>query len=194
MLTQPYPSHPTCLMGKLSDMASVIKIRTAKARHAPRTKIAIPATNGLSETRASKGGRVVVGLGAGDGRGTTKLTGVPIEATGKTRLGSVPQAAARTEFLIESLGSGAELARLLGVNRSQPAQWRSGKESPGPVAAQRLLDLDHVVAKALLIWPPKAAIDWLEGANSYLDGARPIDVLRLRGSADVVRALEVAMA
>jgi uncharacterized protein (DUF2384 family) len=118
----------------------------------------------------------------------------PSTAKATARPGRVPQAAERTNFLIETLGSGAELARLLGVNRSQPAQWRSGKESPGPVAAQRLVDLDYVVAKALLIWPPKAAIDWLEGTNSYLDGARPIDVLRLRGSADVVRALEVAMA
>ena len=123
----------------------------------------------------------------------TKLTGVQA-AKPKVRSGSVPQVIQRTDFLIESLGSGAELARLLGVNRSQPAQWRSGKESPGPVTAQRLVDLDHVVAKALLLWPPKAAIDWLEGTNSYLDGARPIDVLRLRGSADVVRALEIAMA
>lgn len=39
----------------------------------------------------------------------------------------VPQAMERTTFLIDSLGSGAEVARLLGVNRSQPAQWRSGK-------------------------------------------------------------------
>jgi uncharacterized protein (DUF2384 family) len=126
-------------------------------------------------------------------RAGTKLTDVSA-AKAKVRSGSVPQVIQRTDFLIESLGSGAELARLLGVNRSQPAQWRSGKENPGPVTAQRLVDLDHVVAKALLIWPPKAAIDWLESSNSYLDGARPIDVLRLRGSADVVRALEIAMA
>jgi transcriptional regulator with XRE-family HTH domain len=133
-------------------------------------------------------------LSVTEGRGRAKLSGATIAAKVQARPGSVPQAAERTNFLIESLGSGAELARLLGVNRSQPAQWRSGKETPGPVTAQRLVDLDYVVAKALLIWPPKAAIDWLEGSNLYLDGARPIDVLRLRGSADVVRALEVAMA
>lgn len=112
----------------------------------------------------------------------------------KARTGIIPHVVQRTDFLIESLGSGAELARLLGVNRSQPAQWRSGKENPGPLTAQRLIDLDYVVAKALLIWTPQVAIDWLEGSNSYLDGARPIDVLRLRGSAEVVSALDVAMA
>jgi len=120
----------------------------------------------------------------------TSLSGTKVKA----RAGIIPQVAQRTDFLIESLGSGAELARLLGVNRSQPAQWRSGKENPGPLTAQRLIDLDHVVAKALLIWTPQVAIDWLEGSNSYLDGARPIDVLRLRGSAEVVSALDVAMA
>lgn len=110
------------------------------------------------------------------------------------RYGVVPQAAARTEFLIESLGSAAEVARLLGVGRSQPTQWRNGKESPGPNTAQQLVDLDYVVAKAVQIWPAKAALDWLNGANSYLDGARPIDVLKLRGTNEVVKALEAALA
>jgi transcriptional regulator with XRE-family HTH domain len=107
---------------------------------------------------------------------------------------AVPQAAQRTDFLIESLGSGAEVARLLGVNRSQPAQWRNGRENPGPAVAQRLVDLDYILAKALQIWPRRAAIDWLNGPNNYLDGARPIDVLQARGAAEVVEALEVAMA
>ena len=60
--------------------------------------------------------------------------------------------------------------------------------------AQQLLDLDYVLAKALQIWPAKAALDWFEGSNDYLDGARPIDVLKLRGATEVVQALEVAMA
>lgn len=107
---------------------------------------------------------------------------------------TMPQAAVRTGFLIETLGSGAELARLLGVNRSQPSQWRSGKEKPSPRIAQQLLDLDYVMAKALQIWPAKAALQWFHGSNDYLDGARPIDVLKLRGATEVIKALDVEMA
>lgn len=100
----------------------------------------------------------------------------------------------RVALLIESLGSGAEVARLLDVNRSQPSQWRRGNEQPGPRTSQLLLDLDYVVAKARQAWSGRAAVDWLTGANSALDGARPIDVLRSSGITEVIRALDVAMA
>lgn len=106
----------------------------------------------------------------------------------------LPQTAVRTGFLIDTLGSAAEVARLLGVNRSQPAQWRSGKESPAPRTAQQLLDLDYVMARALQIWPAATAMEWFHGSNDYLDGARPIDVLKRRGASEVVKALEIELA
>lgn len=108
-------------------------------------------------------------------------------------LGAMSHAAEWTAFLIESFGSAEEVARLLGVESTKPIQWRDSYEIPGPQAAQQLLNLHYVVAKALLIWPAEAALDWLNGSNSYLEGARPIDVLKRRGTRDVVWALEVAM-
>ncbi|MBS4102787.1 hypothetical protein [Tsukamurella paurometabola] len=56
------------------------------------------------------------------------------------------------------------------------------------------LDLDLVLARAAEIWAPQVIQDWLVGANSYLGGARPIDVLRLRGPVEVLAALEAARA
>ena len=106
----------------------------------------------------------------------------------------LPQSAARTTFLIETVGSGAAVARLLGVSRSQPYRWSTGDETPGPESARLLLDLDHVLARAMLVWPRDVALDWLEGSNSHLDGARPIDVVKERGSAEVIRALDGAFA
>jgi hypothetical protein len=58
--------------------------------------------------------------------------------------------------------------------------------------ARSLVDLDHVVARASIIFEPAAVWNWLFGSNSYLEGARPIDVLQIRGAAEVVRALEAA--
>lgn len=109
---------------------------------------------------------------------------------GEQRTGA-PLVRERAAFLVEVLG-GAELARWLGVSRSQPTRWRQGVEQPGPQAARELVDLDHVMARALMVFAAPVAIDWLTSSNGYLDGARPVDVLRLRGSADVIAALDAA--
>ncbi|WP_446666618.1 hypothetical protein [Flexivirga sp. B27] len=53
-------------------------------------------------------------------------------------------------------------------------------------------DLQIVVTRAAQVWDRAVVNDWLWGANSYLDGARPIDVLYLRGPAEVLEALDVA--
>lgn len=103
-------------------------------------------------------------------------------------------AAQRTEFLISAVGSGAALADVLGVARSQPTRWRKGQESPSPQTARELVDLDHVMARALMLFPQPVAMDWLTSANSYLDGSRPIDVLRTRGSSEIIDALDATMA
>lgn len=108
--------------------------------------------------------------------------------------GVASQTMQRTEFLVETLGSVTAVAELLNVNKSQTSRWKSGADQPSPGKARELLDLDHVLARAVLLWEPEVAIDWLLGSNSYLDGARPIDVLRLRGSSEVLQALDAAAA
>jgi hypothetical protein len=96
---------------------------------------------------------------------------------------------ARVRYLADILG-GAQLAELVGVNRSQPSRWIKGTERPGAIAAPILIDLEHVLARAHLVWGSAAAATWLESANSYLDGARPIDVLHLSGPSPVLEALD----
>ena len=125
---------------------------------------------------------------------TRKPTGSRVSAsqTG-TAPARLPFAQERTEFLISAIGSGTALAEVLGVARSQPTRWRQGQESPSPETARELIDLDHVMARALMLFPQPVALDWLTSANSYLDNARPIDVLRTRGSAEVIDALDATM-
>lgn len=101
--------------------------------------------------------------------------------------------AVRIEMVIAALGTAEAAARLLGVSKSQPSRWRTGEERPSPDVERMLLDLDHVIGRAHLIFTPEVTMDWLTGSNSYLDGARPIDVLKQRGSTDVVEALDAAM-
>ena len=95
----------------------------------------------------------------------------------------------RAGLVVGVLGN-KRTAGLLGVSESQPSRWRRGEEIPGPRVASALVDLDHIVARLLLLWAPEVIGDWLEGSNAFLDGARPIDVLRMRGSVEVLEAIE----
>ncbi|HCB05837.1 MAG TPA: DUF2384 domain-containing protein [Nocardioides sp.] len=98
----------------------------------------------------------------------------------------------RTEVLIERAGSVTAAAELLGVSKSQPSRWRTGEETPSPEKARALNDLEHVFSRAALIFEPDVIKDWMTGPNSYLQGARPIDVLRRRGVSEVLDALDAA--
>jgi hypothetical protein len=99
----------------------------------------------------------------------------------------------RARRLVNLLGNN-NLASLMGVSPSQPSRWKSGAEVPGTLAAPLLVDLDHVVARLLLVWDESLVTDWLTTANSFLEGARPIDVLARRGSTEVVEAIEAEAA
>jgi uncharacterized protein (DUF2384 family) len=101
--------------------------------------------------------------------------------------------AARTQFLIDTVGGVTKLARALGVSPSQPSRWKDGIETPSPDVAGRLLDLDHVAALAVQAWEPEVVMDWMTSANGFLDGARPIDVVVQRGAAEVVDALKATL-
>ena len=102
-------------------------------------------------------------------------------------------AAERTDFLVDRLGVTA-LARLLDVSVRQVSRWRRGNGEPGPDAALRLLALDYVLASVLQLWQEPVAMDWLQSPNAHLDGARPLDVLVVRGPWEVVAAVHAEMA
>ena len=112
--------------------------------------------------------------------------------TGARRGSRLSGAQQRTELLIEAFGSTTVVAEVLGVSPSQPSRWSRGLESPGLEAGRLVVDLAHVMARARMIWSRDAALQWLHGSNSYLDGARPIDVLKTRGSAEVLAARDGA--
>lgn len=104
-----------------------------------------------------------------------------------------PAMQTRVESVIESLGSATLLAELLHVHKSQPTQWRHGRETPSTLLQQRILDLDHVMAAAQLVWEREVALEWLRSPNSHLDGAVPMDVLELRGPAEVLDARDAVL-
>lgn len=101
----------------------------------------------------------------------------------------------RARFVTEVAGGTRKAAALLGVAASQPSRWVTGESVPGPGQARMLVDLDHVLAHALLVWADAGVVrDWLTTANAHLDGLCPVDWIRLHGTAEVVEALRAEAA
>lgn len=106
---------------------------------------------------------------------------------------SAPGATRRIQLAIDTVGGGAALASLLDVNASQVSRWRSGTRTPSSEMLRRIIDVDHVVARTRLLWASEVALDWLRAPSSHLGGAVPLEVLELRGPAEVLDALDAVM-
>ena len=63
-----------------------------------------------------------------------------------------------------------------------------------PAMTHRILDPHAVLARALQIFAPSVATQWLVGHEPFLNEARPIDVLAVRGAAPLIEALDAIAA
>jgi uncharacterized protein (DUF2384 family) len=103
-----------------------------------------------------------------------------------------PEALADVLPLLERLDAAfgtRAVARLLGIGASTISNWKRGRHAISGEYAVRIMDLHDVMVRALNVYQPRVAMDWLVGHNAFLNGARPIDVLVARGSAPLVDAL-----
>lgn len=101
----------------------------------------------------------------------------------------------RAVLVTEAVGGVRAAAALLGVAASQPSRWASGETVPALDQARTLIDVDHVVAHALLLWSTLEGVhDWLNTPNQHLEGVRPITWIREHGTAEVVDALQAETA
>jgi hypothetical protein len=84
--------------------------------------------------------------------------------------------------------SAARLADLLGVSRSQVTRWLRGA-GIDPLNAEKVDLLELVWANLLRIYDPDAAQAWLFGINPLLGDRRPVDLIRLGRTEDLMRAI-----
>lgn len=84
----------------------------------------------------------------------------------------------------------AAVAGLLGLNKSAVNHWVSGKREISPTMRGRILEVHDVLSRVHQVFTPILASRWLTGHEPLLGGARPIDVLALRGAAPVIDALD----
>lgn len=92
--------------------------------------------------------------------------------------------------LTEALGTKTRTAEILGVARSQPGKWLTGKERPNPRARRLIQDFEYVWDRLTDERAPEVAHEWLRSANAYLNGATPLTWLRTRGPDDVIAAID----
>lgn len=101
--------------------------------------------------------------------------------------------AVKVRALAKDFESGAELAKALGVNRSQITRWLKGA-GIDPLNAEKIDLLELVIANLLRVFEPDAARAWLFGLNPHLGDRRPIDLIRMGKVEELMRAIRAARA
>jgi hypothetical protein len=105
------------------------------------------------------------------------------------KLGGMPIAVARKiEALTHDFQTAARLADLLGVNRSQVTRWLRGA-GIDPLNAEKVDLLELVWANLLRLYDQEAALAWLFGLNPMLGDRRPVDLIRMGRTEELMRAI-----
>lgn len=81
------------------------------------------------------------------------------------------------EDVTRSVLSQSELARAVGSSVRTVQNWSSGGTSPRGTAAQRLLDVSHVVNELREAYTDEGVQIWLRARNRNLGGRRPLELL-----------------
>ena len=101
----------------------------------------------------------------------------------------MPLATARkVEALRADFRTGARLADMLGVSRSQVTRWLRGA-GIDPLNAEKIDLLDLVWSNLLRLYPRDAALAWLFEINPRLGDRRPIDLIRAGRAEELMRAI-----
>ena len=84
--------------------------------------------------------------------------------------------------------SAAQLADMLGVSRSQVTRWLRGA-GIDPLNAEKVDLLELVWSSLLRIYDRDAALSWLFGVNPLLGDRRPVDLIRMGRTEELMRAI-----
>ncbi len=103
-----------------------------------------------------------------------------------------PTALSDVVLLLERLAAAfgtRPIAKLLDVAPGTVSNWTARRHPISREYAKRVIELHDVLVRALQVYQPQIAMDWLVGNEPFLNGARPVDVLVRRGAAPLIEAL-----
>ena len=101
--------------------------------------------------------------------------------------------AKKIEALRADFRSAAQLADMLGVSRSQITRWLRGA-GMDPLNAEKVDLLQLVWSNLLRLYEREAALAWIFGLNPLLGDRRPIDLIRLGRTEELMRAIRAERA
>jgi uncharacterized protein (DUF2384 family) len=96
--------------------------------------------------------------------------------------------AEKVQALTHDFRSAARLADMLGVSRSQITRWLRGA-GIDPLNAEKVELLELVWSNVLRVYDREAAVAWLFGVNPLLGDRRPIDLIRMGRTEELMRAI-----
>jgi transcriptional regulator with XRE-family HTH domain len=91
--------------------------------------------------------------------------------------------------LVEDMGSQAQVARALDVDRSRVSRWLADEE-PDRENLLKLEAVEFALSRLRSTYQRSTAMKWLFGFNAHLGNARPIDLLTRGRVSEVLRAIE----
>lgn len=97
-------------------------------------------------------------------------------------------AAVKVEALTADFRSQRRLADALGVSPAQVSRWTRG-QGIDPLNAERLDLLELALSFLLRLYEPETAERWLFGLNPHLRNRRPIDLIRMGETQELLLAL-----
>ena len=100
---------------------------------------------------------------------------------------------AKIRALRRDFRTGAAVAELIGVSRSQVTRWLRGA-GIDPLNAERIDLLELVWSNLLRLYDAETARAWLFGLNPQLGDRRPIDVIRAGRIEELMRAIRAERA
>jgi transcriptional regulator with XRE-family HTH domain len=97
-------------------------------------------------------------------------------------------AAVKVEALARDFRSQRRLADALGVSPAQVSRWMRG-QGIDPLNAERLDLLELALSFLSRLYEPETAERWLEGMNPHLRNRRPLDLIRMGETQELLAAL-----
>jgi len=87
-----------------------------------------------------------------------------------------------------------QMTNLLKLSERELRDVPGGRRELSPADAERIIELAFIYDSISFVFAEKAAMSWLLGSNSYLDGARPLDAVWRGATAEAYAAVQVARA